>query len=89
MSFCRSLCLFVSYLFVCMSVCMSMCLFVFMSVSVWLFVYSLYFCINVSLLSRPLLNPIGEIGSGYPTDVDDGNRTSLPILRQKMAQSDV
>jgi hypothetical protein len=29
-------------------------------------------------------NPIGEIGSGYPTNVYDGNRLSLPILRQKM-----
>jgi hypothetical protein len=32
-------------------------------------------------------SPIGDIGSGYPTKVYDGNRLSLPILRQKMAQS--
>jgi hypothetical protein len=32
-------------------------------------------------------NPSGEIGSGYPTYVYDGNRLSLPILRQKMALS--
>jgi hypothetical protein len=30
---------------------------------------------------------IREIGSRYPTNVYDGNRLSLPILRQKMAQS--
>jgi hypothetical protein len=34
-------------------------------------------------------NPIGETGSGYPTNVYDGNRLSLPILRQKIALSDV
>ncbi len=35
----------------------------------------------------PSANPIGEIGSGYHTNVYDGNRHSLPILRQKMARS--
>jgi hypothetical protein len=29
------------------------------------------------------------IGSGYSTDVYDGNRPLLPILRQKMALSDL
>ncbi len=32
------------------------------------------------------LNPIREIGSVYPTNVYDGNRLSLPIPRQNMAQ---
>jgi hypothetical protein len=32
-------------------------------------------------------NPIGEKSSGYLTTVYDGNRLSLPVLRQKMAQS--
>jgi hypothetical protein len=27
-------------------------------------------------------NPIGDIGSGYPTNVYDGNRLSRLILRQ-------
>ncbi len=35
----------------------------------------------------PTSNPVGEIGSGYPSNDYDGNRPSLPILRQKMAQS--
>jgi hypothetical protein len=82
----------VCFLFVCLYVCLyvyvSVCLYVCLCLYGCLSI-GLYFCINVSLLSRPLLNPIGEIGSGYPTDVDDGNRTSLPILRQKMAQSGV
>jgi hypothetical protein len=34
-------------------------------------------------MSLPLLNPYGEIGSGYPTNVYDGNPLSLPILRQR------
>jgi hypothetical protein len=33
------------------------------------------------LLFRPLINPYGEIGSGY-LDVYDGNRLLHPILRQ-------
>jgi hypothetical protein len=37
----------------------------------------------------PFANPYGEIGSGYPTNVFDGNRLLLPIIRQKMALSDV
>jgi hypothetical protein len=37
----------------------------------------------------PSANPYGDIGSGYPTNVYDGNRLSLPILRKKMARSDV
>jgi hypothetical protein len=45
------------------------------------------YCIYVYCLASA--NPIGEIGSGYPTNVYDGNRLSLPILRQKMALSDV
>jgi hypothetical protein len=32
-------------------------------------------------------NTVGEIGSGYPTNVYDGNRLSLPKLGQKMVQS--
>jgi hypothetical protein len=35
----------------------------------------------------PSSNPVGEIGSGYPTNVFDCDRLSLPILRQKMTQS--
>jgi hypothetical protein len=35
----------------------------------------------------PSSNPVGEIGAGYPTNVYDCNRLSVPILRQKMAQS--
>ncbi len=35
----------------------------------------------------PSSNPVGEIGSGYPTNIYDGNSLSLPILRQKMAKS--
>jgi hypothetical protein len=31
-------------------------------------------------------NPVGEIGSGYPTNVYDASRFSLPILRQNMAE---
>ncbi len=42
-----------------------------------------------SLLSRPQPTRFGEISSGYPTNVYDGNRLSLPILRHKMALSDV
>jgi hypothetical protein len=38
-------------------------------------------------MSCPLLTPVGETGSGYPTNVYDCNKLSLPILRQKMAQS--
>ncbi len=34
----------------------------------------------------PSANPIGEISSGYPTNVYDGNRLLFPILRQEMAQ---
>jgi hypothetical protein len=41
------------------------------------------------LVSRPPLNPYGEIGSGYSTNVYDGNRLSLPILRQKLVLSGV
>jgi hypothetical protein len=33
---------------------------------------------------RPLLTRYGEIGSEYPTNVYDGNRVSLPILRQTL-----
>ncbi len=40
-------------------------------------------------LSRPLLNQYGEIGSGYPSNVYDGNRLLFPILREKMVLSDV
>jgi hypothetical protein len=36
---------------------------------------------------HPPLNPTGEIGSGYPTNIYDDNRLSLPILRKKMVQS--
>jgi hypothetical protein len=43
---------------------------------------------SVSIVS-PSANPIGDIGSGYPTNVYDGNRLSPPILRQKMALSGV
>jgi hypothetical protein len=42
-----------------------------------------------NFVSHPLLTQYGEIGSGFPTNVYDGNRLLLPILRQKMAQSDV
>ncbi len=35
----------------------------------------------------PSSNPIGEICSRYPTNVYDSNIFSLPILRQKIAQS--
>ncbi len=45
----------------------------------------LKYCIEISIVS-PSANPIGDIGSGYPANVYDGNRLSLPILRQKMAQ---
>ncbi len=38
---------------------------------------------------HPPLNPTGEIGSGYPTNIYDDNRLSLPILREKMVQSNV
>jgi hypothetical protein len=41
------------------------------------------------ILSRPPLNQYGEIGSRYPTNVYDGNRLPLPVLRQKMALPDV
>jgi hypothetical protein len=41
---------------------------------------------KIDLMSRPLLSPVGEIGSGYPTNVYDCNKLLLPILRQKMAQ---
>jgi hypothetical protein len=34
----------------------------------------------------PSVNPTGDIGCGYPTNVYDGNGLSLPKLRQKMAQ---
>jgi hypothetical protein len=34
----------------------------------------------------PSSNPVGAIGSGYPTDVYDCKRLSLPVPRQKMAQ---
>jgi hypothetical protein len=40
-------------------------------------------------VSHPLLNPYGKIGSRYPSNVYHGNRLSFPILRQKMALSDV
>ncbi len=33
----------------------------------------------------PSSNQVGGIGSEYPTNVNDGNRLSLSILRQKMA----
>ncbi len=39
------------------------------------------------MIVSPSSNPVGEIGSGYPTNVFDCNRLSLPILRQKIAQS--
>ncbi len=39
------------------------------------------------VVSRPPLNPIREIGTGYPTKVYDVNRLLLSILRLKMAQS--
>jgi hypothetical protein len=42
---------------------------------------------NLEVIVLPSANLIGEIGSGYPTNVYDGNRLSLPLLTQKMAQS--
>ncbi len=35
----------------------------------------------------PSANLIGKIGSGYPTNVNDGSRLLLPVIRQKMAKS--
>jgi hypothetical protein len=32
-------------------------------------------------------NLIGDIGSGYPTNVYDSNRLLLPILRENISQS--
>jgi hypothetical protein len=40
-------------------------------------------------MSCPSLTRFGEIGTGYPTNVYKCNRLLLPILRQKMALSDV
>ncbi len=37
----------------------------------------------------PSGNPIGDIGSGYPTHVYSGYRLSLAIPRHKMAQPGV
>jgi hypothetical protein len=46
-----------------------------------------FFIIYIFFLLSPSAYPIGEIGSGYPSNVYDGNRLSLPILRQKLEQS--
>jgi hypothetical protein len=43
----------------------------------------------LKLLVLPSTNPIGEIGSRYPTSVYGGIRLLLPLLRQKMALSGV
>jgi hypothetical protein len=40
------------------------------------------------VLSHPPLTQFREIGSIYPTNVYDGNRLLLPVLRQKMVLSD-
>ncbi len=39
---------------------------------------------SIAELSRPPLDPIGKIGSRYPTNVYDCDWLSLPILRQKV-----
>jgi hypothetical protein len=49
---------------------------------------SLLFQAQSFVFASPLTG-FGEIGSGYPTNVFDGNRLSLLILRQKMALYDV
>ncbi len=43
----------------------------------------------VEIIVSPSAYPDGETGSRYPTNVYDGNRLLLPILRQKIALSDV
>ncbi len=42
---------------------------------------------NIIVFVSPSSYPVGEIGSRYPTNVYDGNKLLLPILRQKMVQS--
>jgi hypothetical protein len=42
---------------------------------------------DLEVIVLPSANLIGEISSGYPTNVYDGNRLSLPLLTQKMVQS--
>jgi hypothetical protein len=50
-----------------------------------IFIYNVvYVCIVL-----PSANSIREISSGYPTNVYDGKRLLLPILRKKMALSHV
>jgi hypothetical protein len=43
--------------------------------------------VNIIVFVSPSCNPVGGIGSRNPANVYDGNRLSLPILRQKMVQS--
>jgi hypothetical protein len=44
---------------------------------------------TITPLSHRLLNPKEKIGSVYPLIAFDGTRPLAPVLRQKMALSDV